>query len=70
MPAALHFVLPAFYELGSRRPYTQGTPLPITHAEIVAWQQLYRRSLKDWELEALKLLDSCWLKAMNSGGRR
>lgn len=62
-------MLPVFYDVGSRRPYTQGVPMPITHVEILAWQQLHGVRLKDWELEALKVLDRCWLRAMNSGGK-
>jgi len=66
-PPELHFVLPAFYELGARRPYESGTPLPISHMEIWSWCQLTRTTLKDWELEALKHLDRLWLSAMRKG---
>jgi hypothetical protein len=63
-PPELHFVLPVYYELAARRPYEQGVPLPITHMEIWAYCQLTRTRLREWELEAVKLLDRLWLTAM------
>jgi len=43
-------------------------PLPLRHGEIEAFCRLSGVRLREWELEALELLDTAYLAAMNSGG--
>jgi hypothetical protein len=55
-----------FLELQHGRPVggMGGTFMPIPSAEILAWAQLARIDLLDWEIDTLRALDAAYLRVM------
>lgn len=47
-----------FIDISRGRNYSgMGAPLPISHNEIKAWQDLTKITMEKWELEAIKAID-------------
>lgn len=47
-----------FWELDCARAYTGSGPAPITYTDIAAWAQLTKAEPEEWEVRALKMMDS------------
>lgn len=54
-----------FLSLHSGRSYSMGGPNPLSWSDIKAWNELTNVSLKDWEVHAIKALDSVWLRIVS-----
>lgn len=66
LPEGFDFIWGVFGELNVGRG-SGFAPNPIAWADILAWSVLYSIRLDPWELDALRLLDAVWLKAMSEG---
>ena len=56
-----------FLSLSSGRTYAMGGPNPLSWADMKAWDDLMQVGLTDWEVRAIKALDSLWLRVMSEG---
>ncbi len=60
--APLPYLLEYLFEVGP----TQGGgfgPVPISHSELLAWQENMRRRLQPWELTLMRRLSMEWIAA-------
>jgi hypothetical protein len=64
-PDRLAHVWQAFVELHSGRSYSGSGPNPLSWSDIKAWDDLMGLGLKEWEIRAIKALDSVWLRVMS-----
>jgi hypothetical protein len=64
VPRAAQYLLEWFWELNMGRAVSQAGYLGLSSVEIVAWATLRRISLRDWELDAIRQLDSKFLSVM------
>ncbi|MCW9716756.1 phage tail assembly chaperone [Avibacterium sp. 21-594] len=61
-PEPLEYLLDYFYALSLSRQSGMSVN-PILYSEILAWSQLTKCTLEQWELEVIKQLDMVWLSA-------
>lgn len=64
MPRAAQYLLDWFWELNLGRGVSQAGYLGLSSVEIVAWATLRQVTLRDWELDAIRQLDSKFLSVM------
>lgn len=64
-PVAVFYIYRWFMEMSRGRPIGgMGSLMTIPPSEILAWSQLTRNEIVDWELEAIGALDGMFLKVM------
>jgi hypothetical protein len=64
LPDCMAYLWGWFWELNTGRSIGgMGTPMAIAPTEILAWCQLRRVVLEDWEISVLQGLDAAFLKA-------
>ena len=66
MPPELEFLWLWYLDLSTSRQYAgmSGSPLRLTHTEILAWATLHQIALEPWQLRAIRLIDSHHVHAM------
>jgi hypothetical protein len=63
LPIEIQYLWEWFWEMNSGRPVSQAGFLPLPATEILAWQELRDVRLAHWELDAVRVLDTFFLKA-------
>ena len=61
-PESVAYLYGWFWEISAGRPFSSVGPLPIPAAEYLAWCALSRVRLERWEVDALRQLDSLYLR--------
>lgn len=61
-PASVLYVWSAFVALNSGRSMGFSGPNPISYSEIKAWLELTNTHLSPRDIEAIKLLDTCYVR--------
>lgn len=70
LPEAYRYLWEMFLDLHSGRSYSQVGPNPLSWTDIRNWSDLMHMSdLREWEVRALKRLDSAWLRSMHKDTR-
>jgi hypothetical protein len=64
MPTLVKYLWDYFLELHNRRTNYGWGHVPLSFAEIDAWERKTRRSLDPWELEALLEIDAAYLASI------
>jgi hypothetical protein len=64
LPPSLTYLWQYFWDLNAGRPVSQAGYLPLPAVEIYAWQQVNRIALTRWELNAVRQMDSAFIKVM------
>ena len=64
-PELLEYVWAAFLLLNQTRGQGFNGPLPISYQEIECWMRMTQNTLLPWEIEAIKRLDSVYLKVVS-----
>jgi len=64
-PMLLSHVWSAFISLNSSRSSGFNGPAPISYEQIKAWKELTGASILPWEIEAIKRVDSQYLRVTN-----
>jgi hypothetical protein len=65
MPTRVVHIWEMFLSLHSGRSYNVGGPSPLSWSDMKAWADLTNADLKDWEVHAIKALDSVWLRIVS-----
>lgn len=68
-PALLYDLWTWFLDLHASRNVGMGTS-PITHLDLHAYSQLHRIRLEQWQLSAIRRLDSIALKSANESTKK
>lgn len=58
----IEYLWEIFYDLGSRRAYTENGPMLVSWSEIQAYCNLKKISFAQWELSALARLDGKYMQ--------
>lgn len=61
LPECAAYLWRWFIELSCARSYSEAGPLPISHAEMLAWARLTRNDPDAWEIAALREIDRAYL---------
>ena len=64
-PELMEFVWSAFLSLNAARGQGYSGPMPISFSEISAWKELTGNQLSTWEVEAIKKIDSLYVRIIN-----
>jgi hypothetical protein len=64
-PYAVSHIWSAFVSLSSARSQGFSGPLPISYTEMKAWMELTQTYLQPFEVDAVKKLDSTYLRIAN-----
>lgn len=66
-PDRIAHVWMAFLDLHAGRSYGMHGPNPLSWPDIKAWNDLMREDLKEWEIRAIRALDTVWLQVVSEG---
>lgn len=62
-PGRFQYLLDAFQEMSNRREPAMSGIAPITFGMIKDWGLVYRKELRDWEIDCLLRVDNAYRKA-------